>query len=422
MCAISVKFDIALYAIYVKNDITEYKIYVKLDILKNVFYICGNNVRGMNLINRTLQKKISERIEPNKAVLIFGARRVGKTIMMRKIVDDYPGKKMMLNGEDFDTLQMLENRSISNYRHLLDGVELLAIDEAQCVPQIGSILKLIVDEIPGIRVLASGSSSFDLLNKAGEPLVGRCTQFLMTPFSQKEISQNETPIETRRNLESRLIYGSYPEVVMMERFDRKIDYLRDIVGAYLLKDILAVDGLKNSAKMRDLLRLIAFQVGSEVSYEEIGKQLGMNRITVEKYLDLLEKTFVLYRLGGYSRNLRKEVAKAGKWYFYDNGIRNAVIGAFSPLAVRQDVGALWENYVIGERRKACFNSCAHTDFYFWRTYDRQEIDLIEEAPDRLTALEFKWGNSKPNAPKAFREAYPNADFHVVNRDNYLDFV
>lgn len=215
----------------------------------------------------------------------------------------------MLNGEDYDTLALLENRSIANYRHLLDGIDLLAIDEAQNIPQIGSILKLIVDEIPGISVLASGSSSFDLLNKTGEPLVGRSTQFLLTPFSQREIAQTETALETRQNLEARLIYGSYPEVVMMENYERKTDYLRDIVGAYLLKDILAIDGLKNSSKMRDLLRLIAFQLGSEVSYEELGKQLGMSKTTVEKYLDLLEKVFVIYRLGlirvTYARRLQK---------------------------------------------------------------------------------------------------------------------
>lgn len=263
----------------------------------------------METVNRILQEKITARIAPNKAVLIFGARRVGKTVMMRKIVDNYSGRTMMLNGEDYDTLALLENRSIANYRHLLDGIDLLAIDEAQNIPQIGSILKLIVDEIPGISVLASGSSSFDLLNKTGEPLVGRSTQFLLTPFSQREIAQTETALETRQNLEARLIYGSYPEVVMMENYERKTDYLRDIVGAYLLKDILAIDGLKNSSKMRDLLRLIAFQLGSEVSYEELGKQLGMSKTTVEKYLDLLKRSSLSIVWGlirvTYARRLQK---------------------------------------------------------------------------------------------------------------------
>lgn len=376
----------------------------------------------MEAINRLLQDKILESLTPNKAVLIFGARRVGKTVMMRQIVDSYSGRTMMLNGEDFDTLDLLQNRSVANYRHLLNGIDLLAIDEAQNVPQIGSVLKLIVDEVPGISVLASGSSSFDLLNKTGEPLVGRSTQFLLTPFSQREIAQRETVFETRQNFESRLIYGSYPEVVMMDSYERKMDYLRDIVGAYLLKDILVIDGLKNSNKMRNLLRLIAFQLGSEVSYEELGKQLGMSKTTVEKYLDLLEKVFVIYRLGTYSRNLRKEVTKAGKWYFYDNGVRNAIIGAFSPLSVRQDVGALWENYIIGERRKLNFNNLLHKEFYFWRTYDKQEIDLIEESPNGMSAFEFKWGNKMPAAPKVFSQAYPDAVYHVVNKENYMDFV
>ena len=229
-------------------------------------------------------------------------------------------------------------------------------------------------------------------------------------------------METRQHLESRLIYGSYPEVVMLESFERKTDYLRDIVGAYLLKDILAIDGLKNSSKMKELLRLIAFQMGSEVSYDELGKQLGMSKNTVEKYLDLLSKVFVVYRLGAYSRNLRKEVVKAGKWYFYDNGIRNAIIGNFTPLSVRQDVGALWENYLISERMKQSYNRNRAKEFYFWRTYDNQEIDLIEESPEGLSAFEFKWGDKKPNVPTSFATAYPEASFKVINTENYQEFV
>lgn len=376
----------------------------------------------MEPLKRLLQDRIAARIEPNKAVLIFGARRVGKTILMHQLVKDFVGKTMLLNGEDYDTLALLEEQSVANYRHLLEGVDLLAIDEAQNIPGIGSKLKLIVDEIEGVRVIASGSSSFDLLNKAGEPLVGRSTQFHLTPFSQKEIASLETALETRQNLQTRLIYGSYPEVVTLDSFERKTDYLRDIVGAYLLKDILAIDGLKNSGKMKELLRLIAFQLGNEVSYDELGKQLGMSKNTVEKYLDLLSKVFVVYRLGAYARNLRKEVTKAGKWYFYDNGIRNAIIGNFSPLSIRQDVGALWENYLIGERIKANYNEGLGKEFYFWRTYDRQEIDLVEESSDALTAIELKWGNKKPDIPAIFKETYPNATFSVVNKDNYLNHI
>lgn len=376
----------------------------------------------MEPVKRLLEERVRTKILPNKAVLIFGARRVGKTILLRQIIDKFEGKVLLLNGEDLDSVSILNEKSISNYSHILDGVNLLAIDEAQAIPDIGSKLKLIVDEIPGISVVATGSSSFDLLNKAGEPLVGRSALFYLTPFSQREIGQVENALETRQNLESRLIYGSYPEVVTMSGYDNKAQYLGDIVNAYLLKDIFSIDGLKNSGKMKDLLRLIAFQVGNEVSYDELGKQLGMSKNTVEKYLDLLSKVFVVFRLGGFSRNLRKEVVKAGKWYFYDNGIRNAIIGNFGPVSIRQDVGSLWENYLISERVKQNLNERLNKEFYFWRTYDGQEIDLIEETSDSLTALEFKWGDKTPVVPKAFGIAYPEASFSVVNRDNYLRFL
>lgn len=376
----------------------------------------------MNPVTRILESRISEMIEPNKAMLIFGARRVGKTVLMKHIYDNFPGNKMFMNGEDLDTALLLQKRSVSNYKGVFGEIELLAIDEAQNIPEIGQIIKLIVDEIPGIRVIASGSSSFDLLNKTGEPLVGRSTQFVLTPFSQQELSRRENMLETHRNLESRLIYGSYPEVVLMESSEKKERYLRDIVSSYLLKDILAVDGIKNSAKMQNLLRLVAYQVGSEVSFDELGKQLGMSKNTVERYLDLLEKVFVIYRMGAFSRNLRKEVTKSGKYYFVDNGIRNAIIGAFQPLELRTDAGALWENYIIGEFRKKNFNSLSYNVLYFWRTYDNQEIDLIEESPSGLTAFEFKWGKKNPKMPKVFAQAYQGSKFFVVNRDNYLDFL
>ena len=376
----------------------------------------------MEAIKRILQDKISEKNSPGKAVLIFGARRVGKTVLIRRIVKEFSGKTLFMNGEDFDTLSLLENRTAANYRHLLEDIDLLAIDEAQNIPYIGNIIKLIVDEIPGIRVIATGSSSFDLLNKAGEPLVGRSSQFLLTPFSQKEIAQTENLLETKQNLESRLIYGSYPEVVMSESFGQKSDYLREMVNAYLLKDILNIDGLKNSSKMKDLLRLVAFQIGSELSYDELGKQLGMSKNTVEKYLDLLSKVFVIFRLGAFSGNLRKEVVKSGKWYFNDNGIRNAIIGNFSPIAIRNDIGALWENYIISERLKNNLNEGLGKELFFWRTYDKKEIDLIENSPDELYALEIKWGDKRPVIPPIFIKAYPEVKYYVINKDNYLEFI
>lgn len=378
----------------------------------------------MDTIQRALQQRVEQRMKPQKVMLIFGPRRVGKTFLLKQIVQGFSGKSLVLNGEDTDSIAMLEPISIANYRHVLDGVELLAIDEAQHIPDIGRKLKLIVDEIPNIRVIASGSSSFDLKNQAGEPLVGRGTQFILLPFSQQEIATVESSIESKRNLETRLLYGSYPEVVSIDSFSEKKEYLNDIVESYLLKDILAVDGIKNSGKMRDLLRLVAFQMGSELSYDELGKQLGISKNTVERYLDLLQKVFVLYRLGGYSKNLRKEVAKSSKWYFVDNGVRNAVIRNFEPYQLRtdDDRGALWENYIITERMKRNHNERLGLEFYFWRTYDKQEIDLIEIGSGVMNAFEMKAGKKKPSAPKAFANAYPEAQFAAVNSINYGEYI
>lgn len=374
------------------------------------------------MIKRLLEDKIFNRLDANKVMLLFGPRRVGKTVLLRQIIDRFDGEYLLLNGEDIDSLMLLEPKSISNYKRLLNGVDLLAIDEAQNIPEIGQKLKLIVDEVSNIKVIASGSSSFDLQNKAGEPLVGRSTQFYLFPFSQAELSQNENRLETKQNFEDRLVFGCYPEVININDTDKKKDYLRDIVNAYLLKDILNIDGLKNSKKMIDLLRLIAFQMGNEVSFDELAKQLGISRNTVEKYLDLLSKVFVIYRLGSFSRNLRKEISKAGKWYFYDNGIRNALIGNYSPISQRTDIGQLWESYLISERIKLSNYKSDNKLFYFWRTYDGQEIDLIEELDGNISAFEFKWGDKIPKAPRAFSDNYLDSKFSVINKNNYLEFI
>lgn len=373
-------------------------------------------------IQRTLQSKIEKHLKPNKVVMLFGARRTGKTMLMSEIVKKFKGTSLQLNGEDFDTLALLKNRSISNYRNLFGNIDLLAIDEAQHIPDIGLKLKLMVDEIKGLRIIVSGSSSFDLYNKSGEPLVGRSYPFHLTSFSQAEISQIENALQTRQNLENRLIYGAYPDVVLMDNNDDRKAYLKNIIDAYLLKDILMVDGIKNSSKMKELLQLIALQIGNEVSYEELGIKIGMSKNTVEKYLDLLSKTFVIYRLGAFNRNLRKEVTKAGKWYFYDNGIRNALLGMFNPLALRQDVGVLWENYLISERKKKNINQQSFKEPYFWRTYDGQELDLVEIEGDDIASFEIKWGNKIPRQPIAFANAYPQATYSVINQSNYLDFI
>ncbi|MEE0996751.1 MAG: ATP-binding protein [Paludibacteraceae bacterium] len=375
-------------------------------------------------IERELKAQVVKRIKPQKVMLIYGPRRVGKTLLLREIFNEFEGKKLLLNGESSDTVRMLSDRSISNYKHLFADVSLLAIDEAQHIPEIGMKLKLMVDEIPGLAIVATGSSSFDLQNQAGEPLVGRSTRFMLTPFSIKEINKQQSTFQTITNIDQYLVYGFYPELISIDSGAEQARYLTEIVDSYLLRDILAIDGVKNAQKMHDLLRLVAYQVGSEVSTDELGKQLGVSRNTAERYLDLLQKVFVLYRLGGYSKNLRKEVVKSSKWYFQDNGIRNAVLNDFRPFADRssEERGALWENFIIGERMKRKHNNLSNINLYFWRTYDQQEIDLIEEDGEIITAYEIKSGKKNPKIPKAFANAYPEAAYNIVNKDVFWNYV
>ena len=374
------------------------------------------------MIERRLANVISSLLTNQKVMLVYGARRVGKTVLIRQVSEKYAGKTLFLNGEDASTEVMFRERTAAHYRQLLSGVDLLIIDEAQNIPEIGKILKLIVDDVENIQVIASGSSSFDLRNQTGEPLVGRSYTFHLSPLSAEEWLTQIPAAQLYMDLEERLVYGNYPELLSIKSFEQKQMYLSELAQSYLLKDILTLDGIKNSSKMYNLLRLVAFQMGSEVSYDELGKHLSLSRNTVEKYLDLLAKTFVIYRLPAYSRNPRKEVSKAGKWYFYDNGIRNAVIGDFRPLAIRQDVGALWESYMISERIKLNDNRHDTSMYYFWRTYNGQEIDLIEERNGELKAFEFKWGDKKPKCPSSFKDNYPDVPFTSVNKSNFIDFV
>lgn len=374
------------------------------------------------MIQRALEKKLLSDIKPQKVVLLLGARRVGKTVLMEKLIREYGDGVVFLNGEDYATVEMLSARTISSYKQLFQGVKLLAIDEAQNIPHIGNILKLIVDHIEGLSVIVSGSSSFDLYNMAGEPLVGRSNHYMLYPFSLKELSKEESGVETMQLLEERLVYGMYPELIHISDFDKKKQYLLEVVNSYLLKDILMIDGIKNSSKMRDLLRLVAFQMGSEVSYDELARQLGLSRNTVEKYLDLLSKIYVIHKLPAFSQNKRKEVTKSSKWYFTDNGIRNAVINDFRVVSMREDVGLLWESFLIGERMKKRNNANEFASFYFWRSYSMQEIDLIEEFNGTISAFEFKWNNKKVKTPSRFVENYPHTDFNVINKINFWDFI
>ncbi len=376
------------------------------------------------IIRRAIERQLLVSLKPNKVVVLLGARRVGKTIFLKEMIKNHFHEPVLfLNGEDLATLAVLEQRTVENYKRLLGDTKLFIIDEAQKIPEIGLILKLMVDHLEGIRIIATGSSVFDISNKLGEPLTGRKTTLMLFPFAQMEYSQYENHFETNARLEGRLIYGCYPELTSMKTNKDKALYLNELVQSYLLKDILAFDGVRNSSKMIQLLRLIAFQIGKEVSLEEIGKQLSLSRNTVDRYLDLLSKVFVVYKLPGFNRNLRTEVTKTNRWYFYDNGIRNALILNFNPLELRNDIGELWENYVLSERIKYQHYNSMIVNNYFWRTYQQQEIDWIEEYDGKLHAFEIKWNSKKDvRQPSAWANAYPESTFKLINPQNYLDWI
>ncbi len=375
-------------------------------------------------IHRQISNNFVKKLVSGKVLILLGARRTGKTSFIKALINDNIDEPyLFLNGEDMSVEEILKIRTVENYKRLLGQNKLLIIDEAQKIPQIGAILKLMIDEIEGLKIIATGSSVFDLGNKLGEPLTGRKYDFFMFPFSQEEYSATENLIETKSRLEERLIYGNYPELLKENSYDNKAVYLNELINSYLFKDILEYDGIKNSEKIIQILRLIAFQIGKEVSLEEIGTKIGISRNTVEKYLDLLCKTFVVFKLSGFSRNLRNEITKTSRWYFYDNGIRNAIISNFNNLLLRNDVGELWENYLISERIKFQKNNSILVNNYFWRTYQQQEIDLIEESGGKLFAYEIKWNTKKKvKEPKAWRKAYPDSEFSVITPDNYLDWI
>ena len=377
----------------------------------------------MNLVKRAIESQLENLLGKNKVLLVLGTRRVGKTFLINAIQKHYKNPIVLLNGEDFDVQELLKKRTAANYKRIVGSAKLLVLDEAQVIPEIGQILKFMIDSIPDLTILATGSSSFDLLNKAGEPLTGRQIPFNLYPLSQLELQETETYLETVQNLDERLVYGSYPELFQMETYNEKSAYLQQLIQSYLLKDILAFEGIRQSDKIIRLLRLIAYQVGGEVSYNELATQLGMSKNTVENYLDLLSKVFIIYRLSAYSTNQRKEVSKSSKWYFFDNGIRNAIINDFRLLDLRNDIGPLWENYIISERVKKNSYLKENVQYHFWRNYNQQEIDLIEVKNGKISAFEFKYSpDKKVKVPAAFATAYPEASFERISRDNYLDWI
>jgi predicted AAA+ superfamily ATPase len=361
-------------------------------------------------------------LSPGKVVVLYGARRTGKTTLVEEFLKEVKEPFLFVSGDDIIVQEFLSSRSVEKLKAFVGASRLLIVDEAQRIRDIGLNLKMIVDHIAGIRVVATGSSSFDLARSIGEPLTGRKYTLRLYPLAQFEIGQTENPAQTVANLESRLVYGSYPEIVLLADNLRREQYLREIVSSYLYKDILELDSVRHSAKVSRLLQLIAFQIGKEVSCTELGGQLGMSKNTVERYLDLLEKAFVVFRLQGFSRNLRKEITKNCRYYFLDVGIRNALINNFNPLSLRDDVGSLWENYLVMERLKKQEYLGLTANNYFWRTYTQQEIDFVEEREGQLNGFEMKWGKGRNRPPQEWAAAYPEAGWRVINRDNYLEFI
>lgn len=376
----------------------------------------------MKYLVRDIAENIIKKLQSNKVVIVFGARRVGKTVLVKEILEKLREPVLTLNGEDINVHDKLAIRSVENYKQILGSYKLLYIDEAQKIPEIGLKLKLMIDEIEGLKIIISGSSSFDIHKDAGEPLTGRKYSFNLFALSKNEYNQIENNIGKIDKVRERLIFGNYPELLHLPDREDKIDYLNEMVSSYLLKDILVYENIRNSQKIFNLLRLIAFQIGGEVSLQELGKQLGISKNTVEKYLDLLSKVFILHKVEGFSRNLRKEITKNSRWYFLDNGIRNAVIANFNSIESRNDIGALWENYMVSERLKFQEYKRISSNNYFWRTYEQQEVDWVEERDGSLFGYEFKWKESKVKVPTQWKNAYPDSSFEVINITNFENWL
>lgn len=374
----------------------------------------------MKYIKRNVEKEIKLSMFKGKAIIVFGARQVGKTTMIENILKKElkENKVLYLNGDDTDVRQLFIEYNEIKLKNLIGDKSILFIDEAQRIPDIGLIIKIFTDRIKNVQVIASGSSSLDLSSGIQEPLTGRKYEFYLFPFSFKEISNKNGLLDEKRHLEKRLIYGAYPEIVTDLNNAKK--HLKLLAGSYLYKDLFILEDIKKHICFENLLKALALQVGSEVNYSELANTIGLSKNTVERYINLLEKTFIIFSLKALSRNVRNEIKKGRKIYFYDCGIRNAVIGNFSPIDVRCDKGALWENYIISERVKIISDDKTP---YFWRTVQQQEIDYIEEENDYYNAYEIKWNhNKKYKLSKTFSNKYIKNTFNVIHKNNYEEFL
>ena len=372
------------------------------------------------MITRKLLPFIADNLKPGFAVGLFGARRTGKTVLMNQVAEKIPSKPLIVSGEDFDIQEIFSSQKLSLLKSTTSGYTHLFIDEAQKIPNIGINIKLIVDNIPGVSIFFTGSSSFDLYNQIGEPLTGRSIFLNLFGFSQEELDDDF--LEARKSLDNKLIYGLYPQVFLEPGNDQKEEILNGIKNGYLLKDIVEFDLQKDSVFVLNLLRLIAFQIGQDISYSEIAGRLQVNVRTVQRYLNILEKMFIIFSLPGLSRNMRNEYTKTPRYYFWDNGIRNILIANLNPINIRNDVGQLWENYCISERQKyLCYNRISANKF-FWRTYTQKEIDYIEERDGMLYAYEMKYASKSSKLPALFLQNYPDSEFNEVNRDSFINFL
>lgn len=374
-------------------------------------------------IKRSLESTVLEKLKSSgKGIVIYGARQVGKTSLVNRIISQLKLKTLTISGDQTRYHDIITSRDLSKIKNLVSPYELLFIDEAQRIKEIGLNLKIIFDNIPELKVIVTGSSALDLASKISEPLTGRIWSYKLYPLSQLELINQSSSTQVDFEIEDRLIFGSYPEIFSYHSYQDKQEYLRQLSDNYLYKDILEFSGIKNSIKIREILKLLAFQVGSQVSLNELSNKLDMSKDTLSRYIDLLEKSFVIFRLYGFSRNLRKEVVKKPKIYFYDLGIRNALVNNFNLLDTRNDLGALWENFLIIERMKSLAYTHRFASSYFWRTYTGAEIDYVEEMDGALHGYEFKWQKSNSRSQSSWILNYPESSFEVVNRSNYSNFI
>ncbi len=375
------------------------------------------------MIPRIIKKQIIDRLNnSNKIIVLYGARQVGKTTLINSILKTRKEKILNIDADQLKYREVLSSADFNQMKRLVAGYEMLFIDEAQRISNIGLNLKILHDNLPALKIIAIGSSSFELANKISEPLTGRIWTYTLYPVSILEFKELLNPFEIDERISEFLTYGMYPEIFSYENELDKKDYLKELVHSFLYKDLLELSQIKNSGKIMDLLRLLAHQIGSTVSFNELGKKLGLSTDTVISYIDLLEKVFVIYRMPGFSRNLRKEVTKNKKIYFYDLGVRNAILEDFTVAEKKPDIGHLWENFIISERIKRNTYLRAHLNSFFWRTYTGAELDYIEQGSGRLFGYEIKWSDKLYKPPKTWIESYEESEFKLINRKNYQEFV